>query len=726
MARRPKKPDFSLSSELEFEEYAPQLRLLAPRLRADANIAPQRFRGKTYFVLQDPVTLQFYRIGETEREVLGQLDGRATLGEIHNSLKTTLGAAAPSFADLAHFVFLLRQANLTVPEEAEESRWSVQRATRKRRYRVKQRLSNFMYPTIPLLDPERFLERTVPYVRWIFTRAFFAIWLLTVGAAIFTFFYNFDALTEPANAILAPGNLLFLYLAYVLIKTCHEFGHAFAAKHYGAEVHRMGIMFLILMPRWYVDATPVWAFPRKWHKVLVGCAGMMTELFIASLALFAWLTLEPGVLRTILYNMIFIASVSTILFNGNPLLRYDAYYILADLIEIPNLRQSSSQYLMGLVRRYLVGEKVPPVTQSRYEKAWFIGYGVLATIYRSFIVVVIILYIASKFFVVGAAIAVVVAALWLFTPLVKLVKYVFFDRRTATVRGRAVGVFTLTVAMLLLLVGVLPVATSVRCPCVLQPEEEQVLRAGWPGFLSELYVKDGDRVAKGELLALISNEEVDFQVRRQELTIEESAARLRGLQTRDVAAAQAEAYRLEMLRRDLAALQERRASLSVHSPFDGQVIAPTLDRVHGRFLQLGDELFTVASLDRLRVSAVVDDAEIAAVRQAVGEQVRIKFRSDPGRIYLGAVDRVHPSATNEAPPTALTNAAGGPILLDPSSPGGGRALLPWHRVDIALDAGADKLPLGSTGTVRFMVTRKPIGKQVWMRFRRMLHRRFLI
>ncbi|MCK4376561.1 MAG: PqqD family protein, partial [Candidatus Brocadiae bacterium] len=180
MALRPKKPDFDLSGELQFEEYAPQLRRQTPLLRADTDIIPQSFRGKTYFVLQNPTTLQFYRVKEAEREILAQLDGKTSLGEIHERLRRRFGSRAPSFRELAHFVLMLRHANLTVPEPHEEARWGVERATKKRRDRVKQKFASFMYLTIPLLDPERILNAAMPYVRWAFTFPFLLLWLGTV------------------------------------------------------------------------------------------------------------------------------------------------------------------------------------------------------------------------------------------------------------------------------------------------------------------------------------------------------------------------------------------------------------------------------------------------------------------------------------------------------------------------------------------------------------------
>jgi putative peptide zinc metalloprotease protein len=727
MALRSTKPDFDLSQELEFEEQAPQLRNAAPRLRPDADIVPQTFRGKTYFVLKDPVTLQFYRVRDVEREILNQLDGHTTLGDIHDRLRAKYGPETPSFRELARFTYMLRHANLTVGEGGEETHWAVERATKKRNQELKQKFSNFMYLTIPLLDPERFLSAAMPYVRWAFGWPAFAVWLLAIGGALFAFFYNAPELADHANKVLDPSNLVLLYLGFALVKVCHEFGHAFTAKHLGAEVHRMGIMFMIFMPVLYVDATSIWAFPRKWPKVLVGAAGMMVELFVASLALFGWLLLEPCTLRTILYNMIFVASVSTVLFNGNPLLRYDAYYILADLIEIPNLRQRSNDYLKYLFKRHLIGDRVPINTDSHREKVWYVTYGIASAIYRCFVVVGILFFIASRLFFLGVALSLVVACIWVLVPLGKLLKYIFFDKATRPVRLRAIGVFAVLAGTVGFLVAGVPLTSSVRAPCALEPLDEDVVRAEWPGFLSKVNVGDGQHVTKGQVLAVLSNEELDFRLLSKGLDARQSEARVRRLEMEDQAAAQAERFNLQTLQKDVAALRERKDALTIRAPFDGKVIAPDLDRISGRFVKLGDAILTVASLEKLRVTAVLDNADVPAVRSEPVSSVRMRFGSNPDTTFTGTVDRVEPSATIEAPPPALANTAGGPVLLDPNaSSEQPRALMPWYRVDIVLDAGQQSPPAGATGTVRFVVGKNAVGQQVWLHFRRLLHRRFLI
>jgi putative peptide zinc metalloprotease protein len=309
---------------------------------------------------------------------------------------------------------------------------------------------------------------------------------------------------------------------------------------------------------------------------------------------------------------------------------------------------------------------------------------------------------------------------------VKLLKYIFHDSATRPVRGRAVGLFAAAAAVLVLGLAVIPVSHGVRAPCVIQPVERQVMRAEWPGFVSEVRARDGERVRRGDVIVVMRNEELEFDLKGLASRIEESAARLRMLQTSDVAGAQAEEVDLARLRQDQETLRGRLESLTFRAPFDGQVIAPELEHVAGKFEQLGDVVCEVASLERLRVVAAVDTADIAGIPDAGRRDVRIKFRCLPGQIFVGAIEREHPSATYAPPPVQLTSAAGGPILLDPHAQQDQRTLSPWYRVDVTLKPGAEAPPVGAAGTARFVVGYEPIGRQLWTAFRQMLHRRFLI
>jgi putative peptide zinc metalloprotease protein len=226
--------------------------------------------------------------------------------------------------------------------------------------------------------------------------------LLGVGAYFLS--DNVTGLWHQASGVLAPDNLPLLYLAFILVKVFHEFGHAFACKKFGreegtgGEVHAMGIMFLVFMPLPYIDASSAWAFRRKWHRAVVGAAGVLVELAIAAVAAIVWArTAEGTAFHAIAYNVMFIASISTVIFNGNPLLRFDGYYVLSDLVEIPNLSQRALGYLYYLVRRYVWRvRKVQSPAHTRGEGVWFVVYGVASTAFRVFISIRIVLFLGDR------------------------------------------------------------------------------------------------------------------------------------------------------------------------------------------------------------------------------------------------------------------------------------------------------------------------------------------
>src|SRR6185295_5159685 len=213
---------------------------------------------------------------------------------------------------------------------------------------------------------------------------------------------EFPSLRDQSQGILAPDNLLLLYLGTAFIKTVHEFGHAFFCRRYGGEVHTMGIMFMIFTPMPYVDASSSWGFRRRYQRMLVGAGGMIFELFVAAIAVFVWRQTAPGIIHSVAYNMIFVASVSTLIFNLNPLMRFDGYYLLSDLLEVPNLNQRSMRQLRYWTEKYLLGvAKAEPIAQTHKEATWLTIFGVAATIYRVIVFGGILLFIADRFMLLG-------------------------------------------------------------------------------------------------------------------------------------------------------------------------------------------------------------------------------------------------------------------------------------------------------------------------------------
>jgi len=412
---------------------------LRPRLLSSVHVYRQHFRGQMWYVLENSSNNKFSRISDNAYQFIGMLDGKRTVGKVWEICNEQLGDMAPTQGEVIQLLGQLYSSNLLYAELAPDTASLFNRYQMRIKRQVQGFLTNLLFVRIPLLDPDRFLERWVGIIGRIFSSIGLLLWLIVVIAGLCFVAGNFKELIYQSSDVLAPGNLILLYLSMVLIKIFHEFGHAFACKKFGkangsgGQVHVMGVMFLVFVPLPYVDASSAWAFRKKWHRAIVGMSGVMVELFVASIAAVIWANTSTGTLHIIAYNMIFIASVSTLVFNGNPLLRFDAYYVLSDLVEIPNLGQRSRSYLYYLIRKYCWKVKaVHNPAHTSGEKGWFIFYGIASTVYRIFICIRILLFLNDRlpeelfilvpFFAFSAIIA------WVLVPLGKFVRYLVLCR----------------------------------------------------------------------------------------------------------------------------------------------------------------------------------------------------------------------------------------------------------------------------------------------------------
>lgn len=288
-------------------------------------------------MLQDAATGRFHRFTPAAYQVIGLLDGRRTVQHVWDAACERLGDDAPTQGETIRLLHQLHAADALQSGILPDTGELVRRHDTQRRRKWLQQLRSPLAVRIPLLDPNRFLDATLPVVRPLLGWLGAVLWLAAVTLGLLLAAIHWSELTANVRErVLAPQNLRLLAFAYPVVKALHELGHGYMVEAFGGEVHQMGIMLPVFMPIPYVDASASIAYPEKWRRALVGAAGMLTEVFLAALAIMVWVAAEPGVVRTLAYNVALIGSVSTLLFNGNPLLRFDGYYILSDLIEIPN------------------------------------------------------------------------------------------------------------------------------------------------------------------------------------------------------------------------------------------------------------------------------------------------------------------------------------------------------------------------------------------------------
>ena len=424
-----------------FSESWYRVNTLKARLRASAQISRQFYRGERWYVVRDPAGNQFHRLSDAAYRFIGLLDGSRTVQEAWDICGGQLADDAPTQPEIIQILSHLYSANLIEADVTPDATVLLRRHKQLTKRKMQNRLMNVLFPRIPLWDPDRFLVRWMPVVRPIFSYIGAVVWLIVVISALSIIAPHWAELKVAANNAIDPKNWLWLWAVFVLIKLIHELGHAFGCRRFGGECHELGIMFLVFIPTPYVDASAAWAFPNRWHRMFVGAAGMIVELFAASLLAIIWVNIgdKTSLMAVLCYNAMLIASVSTLIFNANPLLRYDGYYILSDFLEIPNLRQKSTEYGLGLLKRHIFGVKatqpLPPVVQ----RMWLFSYALASSVYRIFVGFVIILVVAYKIPILGQLMAIGGVATWLFVPLGKVAKYLMLEPELHRKRTRAVA-----------------------------------------------------------------------------------------------------------------------------------------------------------------------------------------------------------------------------------------------------------------------------------------------
>jgi len=697
---------------------ADRLKSVRVGLRQDLDVSRHVFRGEPAYVVRDAMTFQSHRLSPADYEIFISIDASRTLDETFNNLVERRVLARDAAEVFYQFVFMMHRLGfLNLP--VSDDKMLFKRYQARQQARKRQRLLGFLFLQIPLVNPDAFLSRTIHCARWLYSMPFFIAWLVLAGCAGYIVTANWDELVQPIHGLLATRNLGLMWITLVLLKVLHEFGHAYACKHLGGHVPEMGAYLIAFTPCAYVDATASWGFPRKRDRVLVSLGGVYVETTIASLAVFVWAATGPSLLNSIAYNVIFLASVVTLLFNINPLMRYDGYYVASDLLEIPNLRQRSTQYVLGLIKRLLLGVKNTSAPDGLRMRAILLTFGVSATIYRTLVLVGIAAVIATKFVFIGLGLAGFFLFSTAFGIAKRLFKYLWFAQETATVRYRAVALSAVVFLIIPGIIGFVPLPASVNAAASVTAECETVVRAAVPGFVDYVGVERGHTVQPGELLAGLTDLSADERVARARAAIEASAIRKRAYEFRDPAAARKEAEQARFCKVELDRALEQQADLRITAPVGGRIVAGIHPRDAGRFLRAGDSIASIIS-GRWQARAVLSSEEFSAAQPAVGQSVMFRVVGNAEILLTGTIARVHPAGSRQLDLPALTHLAGGDVVLDAQT---GEATQPYFELVIDLDdPPADTIQHGMTGVVRLSATPEPIARRVYRRIIRFSNR----
>ncbi len=699
-------------------------------LKPNIDVSRQLYRGERWYVLRDPLTNQFYRLRPSAYRFVARLDQTKSVESVWREVVHENPDDAPGQEEIIQLLAQLYHANLLHYQLPADSKQLFDRYKKRKNKILKATLASVMFFRVPLFDPDALLKRMLPFIKLLFSFWAAVAWVVLVLAGVKVAIDNAADLGQQSQAILAPSNLFLLYVGMVFIKTLHEFGHAFAVRRFGGEVHTMGVMFLIFTPIPYMDATSAWSFRSKWKRALVGAAGMLVEIFVAVIALFVWAYTGPGVLNSLAYNMVFIASVSTLLFNINPLLRFDGYYILSDVLDIPNLHAKSREQLVYLIEKYIFRVKDAPKIVDDTKEAYILAiFGVASGVYRVFIFAVILLFVADQFLLAGILMALVCVVVWVVKPMKNLVTYLSENTRIERVRRRAQATVVGFTIVMLVFLGLIPYSNHFIASGILQSSDYAKVVNGSGGYLSEVVKPSGSSVRKGDVLLRFTNKELALSLGKARSRYNEVLAlRQQALMNGQVDLEPVERLKASAYKR-LQKLEFLQSQLTIRAEAEGIWVAPTIENQLYRWTARGSVLGEVVNIDQFHFVSVIPQNQASSLfkEPILGAEVKLRGQvSTP--ITVTDFKRI-PAEQARLPSMALGWAAGGDIAVDTSDASGVTALEPFYELHAYIpESNVLDVVLfhGHTGKIRFQLERRPLLSQWWRSFRQLLQKRYQI
>ncbi|MFK0093486.1 HlyD family efflux transporter periplasmic adaptor subunit [Pseudomonas sp. NPDC090592] len=566
--------------------------------------------GAPSWTLEDPASGQFYRLGWAEVEMLGRWplgEPIAIAREISDS--TTLQLEAEDVLQLQAF---LRQHQLLQCLGADDQRRLGERLAAGRTGWGRWLLKNYLFVRVPLWRPDAFLQRTLPWVAPFFTLKFLA---LTLGAGLLgvaLVLRQWDTFTHTFLHFFSLGGAALAALTLMLAKLLHELGHAYTCKRYGARVATMGVALLVMWPVLYTDTSGAWRLRQRRQRLAIGAAGMAAELALACWATLLWSFLQDGMLRSAVFMLASTTWILTLAVNLSPFMRFDGYFLLSDLLGVPNLQQRAFALTRWRLREWLFGfGDTPPEHFPARLRRLLIAYSVGTWVYRLFLFLGIALLVYHfAFKLLGLLLFAVEIGYFILLPLVNEARQWHARRKDLRMnRNTRITLFACLLALVLLAV---PWRSSIEAPALLKAASERNLYVPVGGRLAQILVQPGDSVSAGQ--ALFELQAPDLQqelqsVQRRVLILQwqnsfqllsrETAASI-GVVRQELAAAQ----------RRLALLQQQWSELTIRAPFAGQLRERAEPLQAGQWLPAGEWLGTLVDARGARLEAFVEEHDL--------------------------------------------------------------------------------------------------------------------
>lgn len=693
------------------------LRLL---LRDDLTFTLQQFAGETCYVIEDPVHSAYYRIGCSEYTFLSLLNGRNTVNEAIAKSAVALGANALSEQEVSTVCRWLTDNHLAGTQQSRHSQRFTEIQTKAEAGRWKKLLNPLTF-SLNLGNPSSLLHRLLPLLGWLYSRFGWVVWICILCLGGIRLLIDWRSVAHDSVPVVAPENWLWLGLVWLGLKLIHEVSHGLCCLSHGGSVRVCGINTVMFFPMPFVDTSSSWRLPSKWQRMHVAFAGIYAELLIAALAAFVRSYSTQEVLRMLCLQVMLTGGVLTLLFNMNPLSRFDGYYMLTDWLEIPNLAQVARRSILQFMKRVLFGVRFVKSEDSFRRTAFLATYGSLAAIWRLLVTASMIFAAEKLFHGAGLPLALLAATLWIVVPLLQGLSYLIFGN----LAERPSRLRCITIASLLLCVMYFGGRSvlwpeELVLPAVVDYVPAETVRCAVSGFVTNVDVTPGQNVKAGDVLLTLSNPEVDFEIANLEVQIARSQLRRQHFQTTgDIASRQTEDATLASMQTKLAEKRQSQRDLIVRAPSAGIVIAEDLSNLPGQFMSSGDSICLIGNASEKNVRIVVSQENVEPILDHVGQIISVRFRGAAGESVSGILREVEPRASTQLVHPALAAAVGGPLAVRATQTGESNQRGTWEltqpsfvgTVEISDDTRS-RCGAGQLATVHVHVARRTVAQRV--------------
>lgn len=633
-----------------------------PGLRDDLVISKMVNKLNITYVIKDPLQTKYFRFRDDEWDVIELFTGKHTLEELILIYNEKFDCESMDLETITDYRDNLESMDLLTKSKKEMNVLLVEKMKESREFQLLAKKGSLMYKRFPIIDPDKFFDRIIGKVSFLWTRGFLVFSGLIMLAAVILIFMHWNEFNTGVQALFSFSemswtNVIVLWVIIYVTIAIHEVGHGLTCKYYGGEVHEIGFLLLFFQPCLYCNVNDAWLFDKKWKQIMVTIAGGYIEFFIGSICTFIWVLTSPNTfINTIAFQTMTICSVSTVMFNFNPLIKLDGYYLFSDFVEIPNLKDDSTKYLKYIVQRYIFGmNEQPPFDATLKEKRIYFGYGFASAIWMTLLLTGLVGMamgmLVDKFHFGGVLITGWIAYKMLGSYVTSSGKFFFkwayiHKEKLSTPKAK----FTQGVAVVsLLTILFVPFHFRIKGDCTLEALTWRIIPAPLDGKITQMKKLDGALIKKGDQIAILENISAKYNRDIAFYDYQKSEIKLRqALVNSPLKVTQ---FQRELKTKELKLRKKDQELNSLNVIFSENLGSETVlscDRSltsEGTFVKKGDEICRALEISQVKTLIEVSEQQVRFM--AKNQRVDFKLVSSPITTYSGIIKQIRPSGKTD-------------------------------------------------------------------------------